>query len=93
MLDLLTAEAVDAIHRQSMRILSEIGITFNSPEAMEYFRKAGALVSEDTGRVRMDAELVNEALRTVSKVTVLTPRNAQRRVTIPFLRDYLATRD
>jgi len=81
-MDLLSADAVEAIHQQSIRILSEIGIAFHSPRAMEYFREAGAALSEDSRRVRIDEELVNKALRTVSKVTVLTPRNTHRSVTI-----------
>ena len=54
----LDAEGVEAIHRGAMRILSEIGIEFLNPEAVEILRKAGCRVNDTN--VRMDEDFVME---------------------------------
>ena len=81
-LDLLSQDQVNAIHMQSLRILEEIGVAFHDPTAVEIFRKAGALIGEDKLRVRIGQDLVQEALRTVARTSVLTPRNEARRLEI-----------
>ena len=80
-LDLLSADEVEAIHRQSLRILKEIGVVFHSPAARDRFRAAGARIADD-GRVCISAEMVEAALASVGRSVVLTPRNPERAVTI-----------
>ncbi len=80
-LDLLSADEVEAIHRQSLRILEEIGVVFHSSAALDRFRAAGAPVA-DGGRIRIAAEMVEAALGTVGRSVVLTPYNPAHAVTI-----------
>lgn len=70
-----------AIHQTSLRILEEIGITFQDDEALALFRKAGAIV-DDTGCVRIGREIVAAALETVPRQFALTPRDPAKMVTI-----------
>ena len=76
----LSPEQLDAIHQASLTILEEIGIEFMGARARALFAKAGARVDEGTGLVRIPAELVTEALKTVPGSFRLTPRNQLRTV-------------
>jgi trimethylamine---corrinoid protein Co-methyltransferase len=81
-IDLLSADQVEAIHLESLRLLEEIGVAFHCPEAVELFRAAGCLIDEAGVQVRIGRDLVTESLRTVSRSTTLTPRNEDRKVVI-----------
>ena len=63
--ELASADEIEAIHGASLEILERIGIRFTLPAAREIFRRAGALVDEETHRVRIGGDLVLQALRTV----------------------------
>src|SRR6202050_5167101 len=56
--ELLSADAVAALDQGWRRIVSEIGIQFAKPEAVELFRKAGQSVDGDV--VKLDPEFVLE---------------------------------
>ena len=73
-------EQIEAIHRTSLRILSELGIRVMGARAREVFRQAGARVDEETATVRFGEDLVEEALRTAPSRFTLTPRNPDRAV-------------
>ncbi|WP_068302816.1 trimethylamine methyltransferase family protein [Pararhodobacter sp. CCB-MM2] len=73
-------EGVLAIHKGAMRILSEIGIEFLNPEALEIFKQAGCRVSGEN--VRMDEDFVMEMVRRAPASFTITPRNPERQVTI-----------
>jgi len=81
-MEIADADGVEAIHRTSLRILSELGIRVIGTSVLDMFDKAGAKVDRYTGLVRFDEELVNHALATVPSRTSLTPRNPARRVEI-----------
>lgn len=72
----LDADGVAAIHKGAMRILSEIGIRFLNPEALEIFRKAGCIVEDEN--VRMDEAFVMEMVRKAPSEFTVTPRNPDR---------------
>ena len=57
-LDMLSDDQVEAIHRTSLRILSELGIELMSPRARALLRAYGAETDEATGNVRLDAATV-----------------------------------
>ncbi|MFN3642688.1 MAG: trimethylamine methyltransferase family protein [Gemmobacter sp.] len=71
---------IEAIHRGAMRILSEIGIEFLNPEAVEHLRAAGCRI-EGTN-VRMDEDFVMAMVRRAPAQFTITPRNPDRSVTI-----------
>ena len=50
--EILSADAIKVLDRGWRRIVSEIGIQFAKPEAVELFRKAGQQVDDDV--VRLD---------------------------------------
>ncbi|MCC7480050.1 MAG: trimethylamine methyltransferase family protein, partial [Hyphomicrobiales bacterium] len=47
---IISADEVESIHRASLKVLSEIGMDFNLPEARDLLKKAGADISGE--RVR-----------------------------------------
>ncbi|HVR66261.1 MAG TPA: trimethylamine methyltransferase family protein, partial [Verrucomicrobiae bacterium] len=64
-LELASADEIEAIHGASLEILERIGIRFSLPVARQIFRRAGAMVDEETMRVRIGGDIVAQALRTV----------------------------
>lgn len=78
---IISDDEVAAIHQTSLRILEEIGITFQDQEALELFRKAGAIV-DASGIVRIGREIVSAALKTVPRQFDLIPRDPTKTVTI-----------
>ena len=54
----LTEEEVRDVHRLSMRILSEVGLTFHAESAWETLEANGCLVDRGTGNVRFDPTVV-----------------------------------
>ena len=77
-----TAEQVEALHKASMRILSELGIRVMSTAVMDLFARAGAIVDRSEMLIRIDENIVNAALKTAPHSFTLTSRNPQRRLTI-----------
>jgi trimethylamine--corrinoid protein Co-methyltransferase len=53
---------VAAIHDTALRVLEELGLKVLLPEARQLFAKAGALVDETTGMVRIGREIVTAHL-------------------------------
>ena len=64
-----TDSQLDRLHQATLEILEDIGIRFRESEALEIFRKAGALVDGDL--VRIPSRRVEWALRTVPKRLLL----------------------
>ena len=97
---LLDAEAEEAIHDASMRILETIGVDFRGdPEALELWRNAGAQLEGE--RVRIPRELAMEKLALAPAEFVQHSRNPARSVRIggrhivfapiygpPYVRDF-----
>lgn len=76
----LPPEGVAAIHRAALRILSEIGVEFLHPGALDLFRQAGCIVVGNT--VRMDGDFVTAMLARAPGPFTITPRNPDRAVRI-----------
>jgi trimethylamine--corrinoid protein Co-methyltransferase len=69
----LSDDQIETLHRQSLKVLQEIGLDVLYPEAREIFAKAGAKV--DGERVRLGAEIVAQALTTPPSEFTFHARN------------------
>jgi trimethylamine--corrinoid protein Co-methyltransferase len=78
--NLISADAVEAIHHAALTLLAETGVRCAVPEAQAIFRQAGALVDSSNGTIRLGREIVEQALATVPSEFTLTPRNPARAV-------------
>ncbi len=79
-IDVLDAEAVEAIHEATMHVLENLGIEFLSASALEILARAGAEVDVDTQMVRMDRGFVLEAVAKAPASFTLHARNPERDV-------------
>ena len=61
-LEVLSPQEIERIHAASMEILAEIGVKVDYHTAREIFRKAGAVVDDETQSVRISEELVQWAV-------------------------------
>ena len=59
----LTKDRVGRIHQSALRILEEVGVHVELPEAVDVFRDAGAAVDAAACRVRIPARLVERSLQ------------------------------
>ncbi|HYA51425.1 MAG TPA: trimethylamine methyltransferase family protein [Streptosporangiaceae bacterium] len=71
--EILSGDAVGVLERGWRRIVSEIGIQFAKPEAVELFRKAGQQVDGDV--VRLDPEFVLEQVAKAPREFDVQARN------------------
>ncbi|HUL26399.1 MAG TPA: trimethylamine methyltransferase family protein [Streptosporangiaceae bacterium] len=78
--EILSADAVGVLDRGWRRIVSEIGIQFAKPEAVELFRKAGQQVDGDV--VRLDPEFVLEQVAKAPREFDVQARNPANNVHI-----------
>ncbi len=60
-------DQVAAIHATSLRALEELGMKVLLPEARERFKRAGALVDEESCMVRIGRDIVEATLATVPR--------------------------
>jgi len=81
-LELAREEEIEAVHRTSMRILSDLGIRVMGNRVMDLFAEAGAIVDRSEMTVRIDESLVTAALATAPRSFTLTSRNPAKRLTI-----------
>ncbi len=102
--EILSADAVGVLDRGWRRIVSEIGVQFAKPEAVELFRKAGQQVDGDV--VRFDPEFVLEQVAKAPREFDVQARNPANSVHIggddmvfgavygpPFIREGEVRRD
>lgn len=75
-------ERMETLHRNSMRILSELGIRVLSEKAIDIFAAAGAIVDRENLVVRIDESIVDAALATAPSHFTLTSRNPAKRLVI-----------
>jgi trimethylamine--corrinoid protein Co-methyltransferase len=59
---ILSDDHIEAIHRQSLKVLEDIGMDVLLPEARDIYQKAGAIVAGE--RVRIGRDIVTQALKT-----------------------------
>ncbi len=70
------------IQDRSLRVLEEVGIEFLHDRALEIFSRAGARVDHETRRVRIERQLVAEALSHAPETFALHARNPARSIMI-----------
>ncbi len=75
-----TTDQMTKIHEASMALLSEVGVAFNAPEALELFAANGFTVDGKT--VFMNEAQVRKALDTVPSRFMVTARNPEKSVAI-----------
>ena len=78
--EILSADAIGVLERGWQRIVSEIGIQFAKPEAVELFRKAGQQVDGDV--VKLDPEFVLEQVAKAPREFDVQARNPANNVHI-----------
>jgi trimethylamine--corrinoid protein Co-methyltransferase len=103
--EILSGEAMDVLDRGWRRIVSELGVEFLLPEAVEMFRKAGQTV-EGEHLVKFDPEFILEQVALAPREFELQARNPERSAHIggdnmvfsavygpPFVREGAVRRD
>jgi trimethylamine--corrinoid protein Co-methyltransferase len=75
--EILSEEAMDVLDKGWRRIVSELGIEFLLPEAVEILRAAGQTV-EDENRVRFDPDFILEQVAKAPREFELQARNPDR---------------
>jgi trimethylamine--corrinoid protein Co-methyltransferase len=78
--EILSPGAVEVLDRGWRRIVSEIGVQFAKPEAVELFRKAGQQVAGDVGR--LDPDFVTEQVALAPREFDVQARNPANNVHI-----------
>ncbi len=87
----LAEEKVEAIHRASMKVFSEIGIKVSNKEALELFSSAGAEVGPDGELVRMEPGMVMELLSRAPEAIMLYGQNPEHTLEVGGKRVYMGT--
>jgi trimethylamine---corrinoid protein Co-methyltransferase len=83
----LSDDQIEVLHQASLEILERTGARFHAAQAMDLFRKAGAVVS-DGNRVRIPAHLVEWALRSAPKNITIFNRKGRRVMSLGGYRSY-----
>jgi len=73
-----TEDRVQAMHHSALRILEDLGMRVLLPEARRLFARAGALVDDDAGMVRIGRDIVDAALQSAPRSYRLHAGNAAR---------------
>ena len=62
----INQQEIETIHEKALEMLENLGMKFESVEAQEYFKKAGATVDGD-GIVKIPRQIVLDGLKTTPK--------------------------
>ena len=62
------------VHEQTLRVLAEVGVAYNTPQAIELLAAAGAQVDRENLTARLGWELIEACLKTVPKRILLAGR-------------------
>lgn len=87
----LRQDQLGRIHETALKILEEIGITVDLPEARDIFAKGGARVDTDTGRVIIPAKMVERRLMDAPQKIVLCGKNPEQDLVLEDSRTYMGT--
>jgi trimethylamine--corrinoid protein Co-methyltransferase len=63
------------VHQQTVRVLEETGIGFNTPAALDLLEEAGVPVDRETLRAKLPWEVVERCLKTVPRRMLLAGRD------------------
>lgn len=80
--ELANAEQLERIHQASLKVLEEIGIEVLHDGARVILKKAGAIVDEETQRVRFPRDLIESKIGLAPKSFILHARNPENNVVI-----------
>ncbi|NMC13642.1 MAG: hypothetical protein GYA34_12270 [Chloroflexi bacterium] len=80
---IINEQEQERIHKQSIRILEEVGVRFHGEKALDILAKHGAKVDWDSKIAKIPAALVEQALATSPKSFVLGSRNPQYDLAMP----------
>jgi trimethylamine---corrinoid protein Co-methyltransferase len=75
--EILSEDAMDVLDRGWRRIVTELGVDFMLPEAVEHFRAAGQTVEGDT-LVKLDPDFILEQVAKAPREFELAARNPER---------------
>jgi len=79
----LPAASIERIHELSLKLLEELGLEFNHPEAVTILEAAGAeIVDREAGHVRLSRELVLQNIAKAPAEFTLHARNPAHTVII-----------
>jgi trimethylamine--corrinoid protein Co-methyltransferase len=75
LLEFLNAEEMDRLHNGALKILEEVGMKIEHPEALNYLEKFGCLADRNTNVVRFPRKLVESVVEKMRRDYTLTDRN------------------
>jgi trimethylamine---corrinoid protein Co-methyltransferase len=81
-LSYLSAEDRTFVHEQALRVLAEVGIGYNTPEAIDLLAEAGAPVDRETLTARVPQDLVERCLATCPSQVRLAGRDPRHDVVV-----------
>jgi trimethylamine---corrinoid protein Co-methyltransferase len=70
----LSESEKDFVHEQTLRLLAEVGVAYNSPQAVDLLAAAGAHVDRDDLTAKLTWELIEPCLKTVPRTVLLAGR-------------------
>ena len=77
-MQLINESQLEDIHQASLKLLCDTGMDFQSPQAVDILRCAGAMVHPDGQRVRFDPDWVMQTIATTPSECVLHGRRTDR---------------
>ncbi len=75
--EIASADQIEALHKNSLRILAELGIAFLDDEALDILKEHGAKVNYSTKMVKFSPELIEEYIAKAPSQFTLHARNAK----------------
>lgn len=85
----LSQKEIELIHKSSLRLLSEVGITIYSDKVLNLLKKNGVEVDFGKKLVKFSVDMVEEALRYIPQKIVLYNREREPTVTLGEGKSYL----
>ncbi|MDP6215627.1 MAG: trimethylamine methyltransferase family protein, partial [SAR324 cluster bacterium] len=73
--EIASADQIEALHENSLRILAELGIAFLDNEALDILKEHGAKVNYSTKMVKFSPELIEEYIAKTPSQFTLHARN------------------
>ncbi|MBE0528104.1 MAG: trimethylamine methyltransferase family protein [Thermoleophilia bacterium] len=67
----------DFIHQKTLEVLANVGVAYNTPEAIDILEEAGAQVDRETMRAKLSWELIESCLKTVPDRILLAGRRPE----------------
>jgi len=85
---ILADTELEAIHKASLKVLEDTGVIVESREALDFLKKAGALVDYDDWRAKLPRDLVAEAIKRAPKTFTYCARNPKNDLVLDKKRPY-----